>query len=308
MTRLFWTAQKEHDQNLQEQRQHLARLSVLAPEQAARELNRQCPYCGELLIPRAMQGPGGRVTWVFPDRHGCTAESEALAKLAVIQAEQAVEEDEQARRAILNRAGLIGWLGECYFENFQPRQDWPGADGCKGRVLAYLRALIDNTLPANKNWLILHGNYGNGKSHLAAAIVRMILPRRAYFRVWPDYLRRITATFERQRNDENQETEADIIAELQRGDLIVIDDLDKRRGTDFSRNTLYSVLNHRYNAQLPTILTFNYGPGDVDPKAPGRLALEEYLGRAVLDRVIGVAFDVVEFTGPSYRSGVTLAA
>jgi hypothetical protein len=48
----------------------------------------------------------------------------------------------------------------------------------------------------------------------------------------------------------------------------------------------------------------NYGPGDVDAAAPGRLALEAYLGRAVLDRVIGAAFDVIEFSGPSYRSGM----
>ena len=85
-----------------------------------------------------------------------------------------------------------------------------------------------------------------------------------------------------------------------------IDDLDKKDPgrSGWAREELYTVLNHRYNAQLPTILTFNYAPVEADPNAPGRLRLERYLGRALVDRVIGAAFDVVAFDGPSYRSGV----
>ena len=84
----------------------------------------------------------------------------------------------------------------------------------------------------------------------------------------------------------------------------MIDDLDKRSATEWSREVLFSVVNERYNKGVPTVLTFNHGPGDRDPKAPGRLALATYLGEAVLDRIVGAAFDVIDFDGPSYRSGV----
>lgn len=175
--------------------------------------------------------------------------------------------------------------------------------------------LTPNGLGPN-NWLILYGQYGNGKSHLAAAVIREALAhgwttpstgsgRGCYFRVWTEYLKRLQASWKPRPDDLEAEAEADIVAELQDGRLVVIDDLDKKDPTVWTRGVLYGVLNYRYNAELPTILTFNFGPDDADPRAPGRLALEEYLGRASLDRLIGAACDVIEFGGPSFRSGVT---
>jgi DNA replication protein DnaC len=151
-----------------------------------------------------------------------------------------------------------------------------------------------------------------GKSHLAAAAIHEALNAgwtNCYFRVWPEYLRRLQVSWNRPKDDNGEwigESEADITEEFQKGRLIVIDDLDKRQPTDWSRSVLYTALNHRYNAQLPTILTFNFGPDHVDPKAPGRMALENYLGGAIFDRLLQSVFDVIEFNGPSYRSGVTL--
>lgn len=66
----------------------------------------------------------------------------------------------------------------------------------------------------------------------------------------------------------------------------------------------YKALNFRYNNGLPTVLTFNYGPGEMSEKVPGRLALEDYFGKASIDRFIDVAFDTVEFSGASYRTGI----
>jgi DNA replication protein DnaC len=227
-----------------------------------------------------------------------------------------LEQQEYCKR--LQDAGLIGWLAEATFATFSARDDWTEAETVWRRVLCYAKTVESGN--CEKPFLILCGQVGNGKSHLAASVVHHFLDkghRPAYFRVWPDYLKRIQATFRKSRSDdvygsgvaastteEARETEEDIVSELQTGKVVVIDDLDKRRPTDWVREILFPVLNHRYNAGLPTILTLNYGPGDVDPVAPGRLALEAYLGRAGLDRVIGAAFDVIEFTGPSFRSGL----
>lgn len=232
------------------------------------------------------------------------------------QEASAAELRERARLAELTRAGLVGWLGSAEFSQFQPRKDWPEAMNCKERVMAYFEALeadnfevVDHPVfrSHKKNWLILHGHYGCGKTLLSAAMVKWYTgPGRAYFRVWPDYERRIRATYSKDRDGSplSNESEDTIIQELQQGAFVVIDDLDKRKSTDFTRGVLYSVLNYRYNAELPTALTFNFGPDEVDPQARGRLALESILGPAVLDRIIGSAFDVIDFNGPSYRSGV----
>ncbi len=217
-----------------------------------------------------------------------------------------LEQQEYCKR--LQDAGLIGWLAEATFATFSARDDWTSAEDVFRRVMSYTKTVESGN--HEKPFLLLCGQVGNGKSHLAAAAIHFYLDkghRPCYFRVWPDYLKRIQATFRKTWNEDEDEheTEEDIINELQTGKIICIDDLDKRRSTDWVREILFPVLNHRYNAGLPTVLTLNYGPGDVDPVAPGRLALEAYLGRAGLDRVIGASFDVIEFDGPSYRSGLS---
>ena len=251
--------------------------------------------------------------FIWPDNCGCEAERTGLEQERLQHEQESAHIREQARILALRRSGLVGWLADVEFNQFQPREDWPDAMKCKDRVMAYFEALENNAFetvqhavfrPHKKNWLIMHGHYGNGKTLLAAAMVKWYTGEgNAYFRVWPDYERRIRATFG---NDElSNENEDMIISELQKGDFIVIDDLDKgNSGTDFTRRVLYSVLNYRYNAELPTVLTFNASPDEVDKRVPGRLVLESILGPAVLDRIIGSAFDVIEFDGPSYRSGV----
>lgn len=289
--------------------------SKLDPVQLAVYLDRRCPYCQTYLtptqIPDEWRGPGHFLT-VWPDSHGCEAELNTLSRQAVREAQDQMEAWNLAYQKRLKDAGLIGWLGEATFDSYEPREDYAEAMEMRARVMAYVQAIAAGE--RDRPFLILYGKYGNGKSHLAAAAVRWFVDldwSRCYFRVWPDYLNRIRATYKNGRKDEwgdddDQETEADIIAELQAGEIVTIDDLDKRRPTDFVRDTLYEAVNHRYNAGLPTIMTFNYGPEDKDPKAPGRAMLEAYLSRAVLDRILDrkTAFDIIEFTGPSYRSGL----
>lgn len=301
-------------------RSETMRLLKAGPEAAAIELNHRCPFCDALIIPRIeVFCPFGepRQYFVWPDKCGCEAEANGLKEQAVKQQLTQAQLLEQKRQAQLHRAGLIGWLADADFDQFQPREDWPEAMGKKAQAMAYFDALENDTFevvshpifrPHKKNWLIMHGHYGNGKTLLAAAMVKWFTGNgSAFFRVFPDYDRRIRSTFGKDKdgNARSTETENDIIEELQKGEFVVIDDLDKRQSTEFTRGVLYSVLNYRYNAELPTVLTFNFGPDEVDKNAPGRLALEAILGPSVLDRIIGSAFDIIEFNGPSYRSGVT---
>lgn len=286
-------------------RRELDRLGLLSPEAAAQDLNKKCQHCGVYLIPIEIDNPlrPGQKKRIWPETHGCSQEARACHLQAQHDALRLVERKKAEYEARLQKAGLIGWLGQATFDTFIPRPDWTEAKEVRQRVLAYVEAVM--SLQAEKSFLVMHGQFGNGKSHLAAAIIRTFIDagwRNCYFRNWSEYLQRITATFNHK--DEEAESEADIIAELQEGSIVVIDDLDKRKPSEWVRSVLYPVLNHRYNAGLPTILTFNYGPADVDPVAPGRMALEAYLGRAVIDRIIGATFDVIEFSGPSYRSGV----
>jgi DNA replication protein DnaC len=297
--------------NLQTIKKELLRRSALPPEILAAEFARQCPYCGAVMVPEIREVPHplkeGVVSRlpIFPERHGCHEETVSLAQRAELERYTEEQMKREAWAYALNRAGLVGWLGKATFETFRPRDDWADAMHVCGRVKAYSYALLNDNLNG-KPFLILHGAWGTGKTHLAAAIVLAALEagwNEIYFRVWTEYLSRLQASWNRRRNGDDGETEYDIEAELKDGRLVVIDDLDKRRPTGWTTETLVGVINYRYNAGLPTVLTFNYGPEDFDGRT-GKLALVEYLGVAVLDRLIGDTFDTIEFEAPSYRSGV----
>jgi DNA replication protein DnaC len=303
-------SRQRQEQDSVKHRAALAKLSELGPQKAAESLGRYCQHCGKLQIPRIeryklpwLDEP--RETFLWPRKCGCPEEAAAV-ELGAVQLKQQQERQAQTEwEQKLERAGLDGWLGRASFDNFAIRDEWPQVGKLRLDVLAYADALLGGTLE-HKPWLILYGDYGTGKSHLAAAVVRAALEAKwpqCYFRVWTEYLRRLQNSWDT-RGDDTAERQGDIEQELSTGRMVVIDDLDKRRPTGWSRETLFTALNHRYNLGLPTILTFNWGPEDADPKAPGRLALEEYLGRAMLDRLIGSAWRVIEFRGPSYRSGV----
>lgn len=300
--------------DLQSIRSELQRRSGLPLEILAVEFARPCRFCGVVIIPEIREvahplkeGVMSRLP-IFPKRHGCHEETVSLAQRAELERHTAEEMERQAWAHTLDQAGLVGWLGKATFVSFHPRDDWADAMHTCGRVKAYSYALTNGGL--DKPFLILHGAWGTGKSHLAAAVVRSALEvgwREVYFRVWTEYLSRLRASWDRKRDGSEGETEYDIEAELKDGRLVVIDDVDKRRPTGWTKEILVGVINYRYNAGLPTVLTFNYGPEDFDPRAAGKLALVEYLGEAVLDRLIGDTFDTIEFKAPSYRSGVDWA-
>jgi DNA replication protein DnaC len=269
------------------------------PVAVAQEQGWLCPFCGGLMLPATfMPDPWrrpGRGLWLAPTHHGCQQERGVLDQAARAEA---VARD-AARRVrwtgLLEYAGLVGRLGESTFDTFLARADWSDAQTAQARARAWWLNALDGK--GAKPWLVLVGNVGTGKSHLAAACVRAALEagKRSYFRVWGDYLKRLQLSW-----GGGDEREADIIEELADGWLVAIDDLDKRRGTEWGREMLFSVINSRYNNRLPTVLTLNTALTELDAVAPGRLALESLLGAATLDRIFELA-TVVEFDGPSYR-------
>jgi DNA replication protein DnaC len=303
LTKTIGTHKKSLIVEREEMQQRLQQHLNLDAEQVARELDRRCKFCEALLIPEQFPTPDRKrpFTWLFPDRCGCPGEEADLAKR---EAERTISEAQIQQQLLKNRlksAGLIGDLELATFDNFKPRNDWDGAEDAKKRAQDYLAAYYRGDTQ-EKPILLMTGQWGTGKSHLAAAVVHHVF-NKAYFRNWTDYLQRLQNSWSHRGNPEFEQEE-DIINELREGDLVVIDDLDKRNPSEWVRSVLYPVINHRCNMGLATIITLNYGPDDADPRAPGRPILQTYFGVAVLDRIIGKTFDLIEFTGPSYRSGI----
>jgi DNA replication protein DnaC len=154
------------------------------------------------------------------------------------------------------------------FENFDLRQRELTRAQAENIRRAFETAFEFAQEPAN--WLVLNSvAYGNGKTHLAAAIANYVANsgEPVLFIVVPDLLDHLRATF-------NPATGARLdkrFDEVKTAPLLVLDDLGTESATKWAREKLYQLFNHRYNARLPTVITTAMPIEDLDKRLASRM-------------------------------------
>lgn len=121
-----------------------------------------------------------------------------------------------------------------------------------------------------RGWLLLMGGYGCGKTHLAAAIANEAINHRfgVLFTVVPDLLDHLRSTF-----SPNSDKQYDELFEgIRTTPLLILDDLGTESGTPWAREKLYQIFNHRYNHELPTVITTNRDLRDIDERITSRMS------------------------------------
>ena len=131
--------------------------------------------------------------------------------------------------------------------------------------------------------LIIIGNAGTGKTHLACGIIREAGGK---YRTAPD----IVEEMRRAKSFSANETEADIIKYYGHVPLLVIDEIGRGIAATDEKYMLYQILNARYNTRKPTVLISNFTKAD----------FLQYIGVAAADRLVESA-EVWELNGESYR-------
>jgi len=102
-------------------------------------------------------------------------------------------------------------------------------------------------------WLVLLGPSGCGKTHLAAAVAndRLRQGHPIFFVIVPDFLDHLRAAF----SPEAEVGYDELFETVRNAPLLVLDDLGTHSATPWAEEKLFQILNHRFNAQLPTVVT-----------------------------------------------------
>ena len=118
-------------------------------------------------------------------------------------------------------------------------------------------------------WLVFMGGYATGKTHLAAAIgnYRKAMGGEPIFVVVPDLLDHLRATFSPSSSISYDRR----FEEVRSAPLLILDDLGTQSATPWAREKLYQLLNYRYNAQLPTVITTAQTLEEIDPRIRSRM-------------------------------------
>jgi DNA replication protein DnaC len=164
------------------------------------------------------------------------------------------------------------------FSDFDPGND--------RMALSVAKQYVKNWPPVHPFLTFQSENKGNGKTMLAVSVLTEAHRRhRVNSRFWPviDLLERYRQAYQ------SEETLEKIDTELRRVPLLVLDDLGAEKGTDWTRERLYSLINARYNDLAPTLVTTNIDPGLFDERIASRL----------LDKKTGA---VVTFVGKDRRA------
>lgn len=128
-----------------------------------------------------------------------------------------------------------------------------------GSLLAELRAYAEEFDRSSES-LMLFGNAGLGKTHAALAIAGIVLEKDfdVIYVSSPDFFSKLEALHFGADPGGEEET---LLQTAAGANLLILDDLGTEFNSSFFLSTLYSLLNNRLGAHLPTIVTTNITDG-----------------------------------------------
>lgn len=138
-----------------------------------------------------------------------------------------------------------------------------------------------NAPEPGKNGLFICGEPGTGKTHLAAAVANQLIRqgKPVVCATMIDLLGRIKQSFA------YEGEEARVLHLYKTVPLLVIDDIVKEPATEWAVSTIYSIINARYEAYLPIIVTTNYDSDTLIKRMTPRETKDDTTARATLDRL-----------------------
>lgn len=139
---------------------------------------------------------------------------------------------------------------ECSFHNYYPKND------SQYFAHSFASRLVQD-YPAVETGLLFMGPVGVGKTHLAIAVLKDLIERKGItclFYESGSLLKAIQDSY----NPVSQTSEMRVLAPVYQAEVLVLDELGATVPTNWVRDTLYQIINTRYNNKRVTIFTTNY--------------------------------------------------
>lgn len=151
----------------------------------------------------------------------------------------------------LHRYSNLGALRRITLENTRPEGPLTDAAGQRMFREALTAAAAFTEKPAG--WLVFTGPSGSGKTHLAVAAANRCIAAgfTTYFIVAADLLDHLRATYA----PDNPVSYDELFEQVRNVPVLVLDDLTAQATTPWAREKLFQIISHRFNAELPTIIT-----------------------------------------------------
>ena len=152
---------------------------------------------------------------------------------------------------------------------------------------------------AGGSGVFLYGTKGTGKTKLAAIIAneRARAGSPVLFASVPDLMADIRRSFK-------DETTSEAVQAVKNTPFLVLDDLGAEKMTEWVGEQLFCIVNHRYNEQLPTVVTSNYSPTQVIAHMAtvdkGGNVIDDLQGQRIMSRIYGMC-ERVEIRGADWR-------
>lgn len=264
---------------------------------------KHCDFCGVELEQFCFEH-NGRSIYV-PAYKKCTcpeavAEQEKAEELKRIQLEQEMQQKELERQQkiaeeekrkineLFGNSGMSKRAMSCLFKNYQQNEHNAQAYKTCGLYAKEFETVSEGS----RNGLFITGVCGVGKSHLAFSIANYLIKRghSVIAMTMIDLLLKLKSSF-----NGGKQTEEEILQIYDDCDLLIIDDLGKEKPTEWALQMIYSIIDRRYNALKPIIITTNFNAEELLKKL-GNTSI----GDAIVDRLFEIC-EYVSIEGESFR-------
>lgn len=160
----------------------------------------------------------------------------------------------------------LTWPIDMRLENFDVKT---GANSNDQKNLSRALQIAREFAEKPERWLVLTGNYGSGKTHLAAAIAYYQFERgtKVAFSTVPDLMDWLRVSFDSSSTLSFQQR----FQMVKTAPLLILDSLSASQGTLWVREKLFQLVDYRYNNGLPTVFTTANIIDELDERVATRL-------------------------------------